>query len=343
MKFGPVAVEDALGKILGHNIAGADGRRALRKGTPLTEEDVATLRRLGRTTVYVAALAPDDVDENEAARRVTAATAGAGLRRVGPSTGRVNLLADRLGVLRVDAARLARLNSCAGLTVATLHTHTAVSPKKMVATIKILPYGVPEATVQAAEAIAAEAGPIIRVDPLPPRRVALVLSGSPTAQERIVNGFDPPLRGRLEGLNAMVTAVEFIPLEDESGEAALAACLQQQCAAGAELIVLAGETAIMDVEDIAPRAVVRAGGEITCFGAPVDPGNLLLLAYLGDVPVMGAPGCARSPKINIVDKVLPRLLVGDRLTAADVFAWGHGGLLEDVVERPYPRSKLRDS
>jgi molybdenum cofactor cytidylyltransferase len=86
--------------------------------------------------------------------------------------------------------------------------------------------------------------------------------------------------------------------------------------------------------------VERAGGGVACFGAPVDPGNLLMLAYLGPVPILGAPGCARSPKPNIVDEVLPRLLVGDRLTQLDIVALGHGGLLEDVMERPLPRNKV---
>ena len=106
------------------------------------------------------------------------------------------------------------------------------------------------------------------------------------------------------------------------------------------MLILAGETAIMDRLDIAPRAIERAGGSIECFGAPVDPGNLLLLAECDGVPVLGAPGCARSPKANIVDLVLPRLLAGDRLTRRDIAAWGHGGLLEDVPERPLPRSWL---
>jgi molybdenum cofactor cytidylyltransferase len=96
----------------------------------------------------------------------------------------------------------------------------------------------------------------------------------------------------------------------------------------------------MDRYDMAPRAVERAGGQVICFGAPVDPGNLLMLAQFDRVPIMGAPGCARSPKDNIVDLVLPRLLVGDRLSQADVVAWGHGGLMEDVPERPMPRSRL---
>jgi molybdenum cofactor cytidylyltransferase len=116
--------------------------------------------------------------------------------------------------------------------------------------------------------------------------------------------------------------------------------LVQRVAEGAELIVLAGETAIMDRYDIAPRAIECAGGEVTCFGAPVDPGNLLMLAYLGDVPILGAPGCARSPKANVIDWVLPRLMSGERLEREDLLVLGHGGLLEDTPLRPAPREKV---
>jgi molybdenum cofactor cytidylyltransferase len=104
-----------------------------------------------------------------------------------------------------------------------------------------------------------------------------------------------------------------------------------------ELLILASDTAIMDQHDIAPRAVERAGGRVVCFGAPVDPGNLLMLARYGSVPIVGAPGCARSPKRNIIDLLLPRLLAGDYLTRLDILRLGHGGLLEDVAERPQPR------
>jgi molybdenum cofactor cytidylyltransferase len=105
--------------------------------------------------------------------------------------------------------------------------------------------------------------------------------------------------------------------------------------------VLAGETAIVDRQDIAPRAIERAGGEIEVFGAPVDPGNLLLLAYVGAIPVVGAPGCARSRKTNVVDELLPRLLAGERVRRSDVAEIGAGGLLEDFPERPMPRTPVR--
>lgn len=339
MKFGPIPIDQAAGKILGHNIAGANGRRLFRKGHTITQNDLAVLHSTGRAVVYVAELEAGDVDEDTAASRIATAVSGANLYPSRAATGRVNLKADVLGVLRVAAARLRQLNSELGITLATLPTQTAVPAGKMVGTVKIIPYAVPETAVVAIEELA-QAEPLLWLDPLPQRTVAFILSGSPTAAERIQRSFDPPLRARLEALGSGLDSITFVPLEDAADEQTMAATIQQQTAAGADLIILAGETAIMDRHDIAPRAVERAGGEITCFGAPVDPGNLLMLAYLGNVPILGAPGCVRSPKRNIVDEVLPRLLVGDRLTQADIIELGHGGLLEDVPERPYPRSKL---
>jgi molybdenum cofactor cytidylyltransferase len=164
----------------------------------------------------------------------------------------------------------------------------------------------------------------------------MILSGSTSIQQRLLSDF-VPLRERIERLGSTVTRTDFVALDDESDEAALAEMLKGQLASGTRLILLAGETAIMDEHDIVPRAVERAGGRVETVGAPVDPGNLLMLAYIDDVPVVGAPGCARSRKINIVDWILPRLLVGDRLTRKDIIGLGHGGLLQDVPERGMSR------
>ncbi len=339
MKFGPIPIDDAPGKILGHNIAGPDGRRLFRKGHTVSRTDLPALHSTGRSVVYVAQLEAGDVDEDSAARRIADAVMGPHLYSSRAATGRVNLKAEALGVLRVDAARLQQLNSQLGITLATLPYHTAVPAGKMVGTVKIIPYAVPETAVATIEQLA-QLEPLLWLDPLPARRVAVILSGSPSAAERIQRSFDPPLRNRLELLGAKLEDIIFLPLDDAHDELAMAETIRQQATAGADLIILAGETAIMDPRDIAPRAVQQAGGELTCFGAPVDPGNLLMLAYLDDLPILGAPGCVRSPKRNIVDEVLPRLLVGDHLTQADIIGLGHGGLLEDVPERPYPRSKL---
>jgi molybdenum cofactor cytidylyltransferase len=337
MKFEPVPLSEAKGKILGHNIAGANGQRLLRKGKPLTDADLENLRALGRTSVYIARLAEDDVDENTAARRIAEAVRGPGLHIPGVSSGRANLLSNEAGLLRVDVERLAQLNACDGLTLATLRTHSPVHARQIVGTIKIIPYALPESTLSAVEGITAGSRQIVRVDAMPSRSAGMILSGSASIHQRLVSDF-APLRDRIEKLGSSVNRTDFVALDDEADEAALADMLKQQLASGIRLILFAGETAIMDAQDIVPRAVVRAGGYVESVGAPVDPGNLLMLAYLNDVPVVGAPGCARSKKTNIVDWILPRLLAGDRLTRRDIIELGHGGLLQDVPERGMPRA-----
>ena len=341
MKFGPVPLAEAEGKILGHNVVGADGRRRLRKGRALTRDHLEILAKLGRTRVYVAELEGGDVEENEAAARVAGAAAGTGIRLTRASTGRVNLIATALGVLRVDRDRLRRLNETEGITVASVDPHAVVRAGQAVGTVKVIPYAVPEREVAAAEAVAREASPLLRVESVPRRAVALVLTGSAPSRERVRESF-APLTERVLALGSEISGDRFVDLDRDDGEAALADAVLDLKRGGAELILLAGETAVMDRHDITPRAVERAGGRVETVGAPVDPGNLLMLAYLDGVPILGAPGCARSRKTNVVDWVLPRLLAGDRLTRGDILDLGAGGLLEDVPERPLPRSRIEE-
>jgi len=336
VKFEPVPLSEAGGKILGHNIAGEIGQRLLRKGKRLTDTDVDRLRELGRQSVYVAQLEETDIDENTAARRVAEAVSGPGLHMQGAASGRANLLAEQQGICRIDVERLIQINECDGITLATLLNHTPVHARQIVATVKIIPYAVPESAVSVAEAVGGKFKPIVRVDALPSRSVGMILSGSTSVHQKLITDF-APLRERIEKLGSSVTRTDFVALDDESDEVSLSEMLRQQVSVGIRMVLLAGETAIMDEQDIIPRAIERAGGQVESVGAPVDPGNLLMLAYLGDVPVVGAPGCARSKKINIVDWILPRLLAGDRLTRGDIIQLGHGGLLQDVRERGMPR------
>lgn len=337
MKFGPVPIAQAEGKILGHNISNPDGKRVLRKGKQLASLDLKLLDELGRTEVYVAEPLPGDIGEDVAAERLARAICGEGAQLTRSNVGRVNLLAEARSVLRVDAPRLAHINECEGITLATLRSHAVVQPRKIAATVKIIPFYLPETVVCKAEAIAAENGPLVRLYPFRQRMVALILSSSPFAKMRVLDDFVPTVRNRIEELGSELRSVDFVPLEDETGEIALARTIRERVAEGAELVILAGETAIMDRYDIAPRAVERMGGEVICYGAPVDPGNLLMLAYLDKIPILGAPGCVRSQKTNVIDWVLPPLLAGDRLTRRDIIQMGHGGLLDDIRNRPMPR------
>ncbi len=342
MRFGPVPLEEAAGQILGHNVIDAEGRRLLRKGRSLTDADLATLRSLGRRTVWTAQLDAGDVLENEAAERVTAAAAAGAVRLTGPSTGRVNVHATHLGVLRVAAERLVELNECEGITLATAADRSVVHEGRMVGTTKILPYAVPSAVLERALAIAEE--PLLEVRPLPAARAGLVVTGSAATVDRVAQGFATALGERLRNLGSELVQTHALVHDDRSTEETVEEALANAIAAmrdtEVDLLLVAGETAIQDAADQAPRALELAGGRVICFGAPVDPGNLLMLGELRGVPVVGAPGCARSPKRNIVDLVLPRLLVGETLTQRDLTLMGHGGLLEDVPERPLPRSRI---
>jgi molybdenum cofactor cytidylyltransferase len=210
MKFGPIPIDQSPGKILGHNIAGPNGRRLFRKGHTITPADLPALRRTGRSVVYVAQLEDGDVDEDSAARRIADAVMGPHLYTSRAATGRVNLKADALGVLRVDAARLHQLNSQLGITLATLPHHTAVPEGKMVGTVKIIPVccaGNGRRHHRTTRSI----WPLLWLDPLPARRVAVILSGSPSAAERVQRSFDPPLRNRLETLGSRLDSITYLP------------------------------------------------------------------------------------------------------------------------------------
>jgi molybdenum cofactor cytidylyltransferase len=347
MKFGLVPLDEAEGKILAHHIAAptqlqhGNRGRTLRKGKTLRAEDIAVLRDLGREMVFAAELEPGDVDEDTAASRVAQAVCGDHQNLSRPNVGRVNLQAQCRAILGVDAVRLAMLNGIEGITLATLLSQSVVHAGQTVATVKVIPFAVAEGSVRLAESIGSQNGPILRLQPLKRREVALILYGSPWARQRVLDAFEGSLRKRIEALDSHVNSVDYVPIEDdESGEQALMQALSQSRVAGVDLIVLAGESAIMDRQDMAPRAIERLGGQVASFGAPVDPGNLLMVAYLrpdgstrngngeGEIPVLGAPGCARNLKPNVIDWVLPRLLSGERLARADIAALGHGGLLQ---------------
>ena len=306
-----------------HNQAGPDGRKVLKKGHRLTGADLSTLQALGLEQIYVAILAAGDIHENEAARRLGRLIAGERIDTSTATTGRVNLLAASSGLFKVNRQALLTFNDRTGITLATIADNTPIRSKKMVGTIKIIPYGIPQVDLEAAEAAARREGPLVRVDPFVLRRAVLITTGSESAREKVIHSFTPALRNRLAGYNAELMAGPHVP----ENETKISQALQKALDSGAEMIIMAGETSITDLDDITPRAIRAVGGEIVHYGVPVEPGNLLLLAFHKHVPIVGAPGCARSKSYNVVDMVLPRLVAGEHLTRRDLIELGHGGLL----------------
>lgn len=319
--------EAACGHILRHNIAARDGRKALAKGRRLTQADAALLRDLGIAQVPVAVFEPGDVHEDEAARHVAEAACGMHITASAPAASRVNLFAAANGVVSVDVAGLLRLNGIEGVTVATRPTHSLVRARQRVATIKIIPFAIPQTALHAVEAIHREHGPLVALHPLRPHAVGVILVGSATARERIERGVYPAIASRVEELGSRVQHSRYVATEEH----AIAMAIEGALAGGAELLIIAGETSIMDRDDVTPRAIREAGGDIEHYGAPVEPGNLLLMAYIARgetrVPILGAPGCVRSRDVNIVDLLLPRLLAGEFVSKSAIIGLGHGGLL----------------
>jgi molybdenum cofactor cytidylyltransferase len=290
-----------------------------------------TLTRAHITAVIVADLDNTDLGENEAARRVGLAVAGPNVRVMARGVGRANLIAEAAGPLCVNVPLLNRLNNIdEGITIATLHEHTLVHPGHLLALVKIIPFAIPAARVVDAETVAHESSSVIQVRPLLPRSVSLIVSGPEGARSQLLDDFTVPVKDRIEKLGSKLDSVLYAPHE----AAAIATALVEQCRDGRDLILLAGVSAIIDRGDVVPTALLQAGGAITHFGVPVDPGSLLMLGYMGEIPVVGAPGCIKSPKTNVIDWVL------QRLTRADLVVMGHGGLLEDISERPMPRNEV---
>lgn len=321
--------EQAVGHILCHNLADAAGRKAFAKGRTLQQADLPRLEELGLRALRVAVLAPGDVHEDEAAARLAAAVAGPGVVASAPHAGRVNLRAEQVGPLAVDVAALTAINELDGLTVATLPAHSLVRPGRPLATIKVIPFAVPGADLERAEALGRAAGGVLRVPAIALRAVGVILVSSQSARLRVERGVYPAIEGRVAELGGQVAGRRSV----EPDEAAVAAALTELRGAGCELIIVAGETSVVDSDDVTPRGIGLAGGRIEHYGAPVEPGNLLLLAYLGAqgaqaLPVLGAPGCVRSRDANIVDLLLPRLMAGEQLRRRDIVMLGHGGLLQ---------------
>jgi molybdenum cofactor cytidylyltransferase len=334
MKFGPVAPDDALGATAVHSIR--QGGLVLKKGTLIGPAEVAALKAAGVKEIVVARLEPGDVTEDQAAADIAAAVAGEGARTDCAFTGRCNLFAESSGVLVVDKDGIDRLNRIdEAVTLATLPAFKSVVEGEMIATVKIIPFAVAASARDAALAEAAKAKPVIRIAPYKLRKIGIVSTLLPGLAAKVVDKTLKITAARIAPAGCTIVAERRVPHD----QAALTGAIAEVLKAGAELVIVFGASAIADRRDVIPMAIEAAGGEIEHFGMPVDPGNLMLIGALHGKPVIGAPGCARSPKENGFDWVLMRLLAGLTVSRADITGMGVGGLLMEIVTRPQPRTE----
>lgn len=334
MKFGPFSPDDALGGTAVHTIR--EGALVLKKGTVITPSHVAALKQAGIARVVVARLDPGDVSEDDAAAAIAASASGEAVRADKAFTGRCNLFADSAGVLVVDRERIDELNRIdEAVTIATLPAYKPVVEGEMIATVKIIPFAVAGDVYMQAMRTVEAAKPLVRVAPYTIRKVGIVSTLLPGLSPKVVEKTLKITEERLAPAGARIVAERRVPHD----QTALADAIKDVQRAGAELVIVFGASAIADRRDVIPAAIEAVGGKIEHFGMPVDPGNLMLIGSANGRPVLGAPGCARSPKENGFDWVLMRLLAGLPVTRADITGMGVGGLLMEIVTRPQPREE----
>jgi molybdenum cofactor synthesis domain-containing protein len=305
---------------------------AFRKGHVVCQEDICHLRRLGKNHLYVIDLAEDEIHENEAAAILAESLAGEGIVwKNEPREGKINLLAGRDGLLHVSTATLAAFNMVDEVMCATLHNHTLVRKGELVAATRAIPLIMQRAPIERASAIARESGPVLSVSTLRHARVGLVITGNEVYHGLIQDRFAPVLTEKVTNFGSEVTALDFAPDNAD----AIAAAIRTQMDRGCNLLLLTGGMSV-DPDDVTRHGIQKAGATEFHYGSAVLPGAMFLVAYLGDVVLLGVPACALHHRVTVLDLVLPRVLAGEHIGKAELAFLGHGGLCRNCTECLYP-------
>jgi molybdenum cofactor cytidylyltransferase len=333
VKFGEVHLDEAEGSFLAHALGvGAD---RIKKGTQLTPQAIARLKTFGITSAIVARLDEGDVSEDTAAQRLAGLCQNSTIRLGVASTGRVNIYAEFDGLFVVSKVAIDAVNHIdPAITIATLAQFAPVTRGQMVATVKIIPFAVPTAKLEQIEMLLQDfANPIFNVAAWRPRRVGLVTTVLSSLKDEVIEKTNRVLQARLALSGSTIASEIRVPhTANAVGEAIAKLSLTP-----IDLIIVFGASAVVDPYDVIPQGIRVCGGEVIQVGMPVDPGNLLVLGGYGSIPIIGAPGCARSPKENGFDWILDRIVAGLDITPQDIAGMGVGGLLMEIETRPRPR------
>jgi molybdenum cofactor synthesis domain-containing protein len=341
-RFVTVAVSDAVGMVLAHDITEIKKDefkgRAFKKGHIVRPEDIERLKNLGKENLYVLDIAPEDMHEDEAAYALAEALTGPGVSMEGePKEGKINLLAGRDGLLKIDVAALKAFNCVEAVMCATLHTNVVVKKGQQVAGTRAIPLVVSRATVAAAVSAAkTSAAAVVRVVPISRPRCGVVVTGSEVYHGRIQDAFAPVIKKKIEEYGGEILALHYAP--DDAGF--IEGKLRELLAAGADLLITTGGMSV-DPDDVTRFAVKNLGVTGLCYGSAVLPGAMFMVAYAAvsgcaDVPILGIPACGMYSKTTVFDLVLPRVLSGERIGRSELAEMGHGGLCMNCKECRYP-------
>ncbi len=329
-----VPVEEAVGLVLGHDVTrivpGIEKGRAFKRGHLIRREDIPRLLDLGKKHIYVWESDPDLVHEDEGSLRLARMAAGPGVVLDEPDQGKVNLAAAHDGLLKVRPDALGEINGLEGLALATLHNNRLVAGGKVVAGARVIPLMIHADVLAQAERLAG-GGPLVSVRPLSPLWVGLVTTGSEVYEGRIRDGFCGVVRQKVAPLGGRFLGQVIVP--DDAG--VIATEIRRLVVEGAQLVLVSGGMSV-DPDDVTPAGIRAAGAEVVFYGTPALPGSMLMMGYVGRVPVCGLPGCVMFNRTTVFDLVLPRIFAGERVTRADIVALGHGGLCEECAVCRFP-------
>ena len=320
-----VNVEAAIGLTLCHDItAMRDGFKgaAFRRGHIITEEDVPKLLDLGKRTVFIWEENAGELHEEDCARRLAAMAPVEGAHYTEPSEGKVLLMADTRGMLRVDTELLRAINAIGDITISTLPDHYPVEAGARLASMRIVPLVTQETQIIQAETLCQEKK-LLELKPYRPRKLGVVITGSEIYTGRIQDKFQPVIRAKMKQYPCEILGVTIC---DDSLDMIVDAA-RAHLAAGADFLIFTGGMSV-DPDDLTPTAIRQLGAEIITHGLPAQPGNMTLVAYLGDVPILGIPGAAISLPTTMFDVLLPQIFAGDRFTKQELINLGDGGLCQ---------------
>ena len=320
-----VRVEDAVGMTLCHDITAMfDGFKGplFRRGHVIAAEDIPRMLDIGKQTVFIWEPEAGEVHEEDAAARMAAAMPVPGAHYEGPSEGKMVLKAEHAGMLRVDTALLRRLNAIGDITISTLPDHYPVAPGARLASMRIVPLVTQEAQIAELERLCAGAK-VLELLPYQTRRAGIIITGSEVYHGRIKDKFEAVARAKLARYPCEIVDVAIC--DDELSM--LTGAARRMLDAGADLLIFSGGMSV-DPDDLTPSAVRALGAEVVSHGVPSQPGNMTLVAYLGDAAVLGIPGASIVMPTTIFDVVLPQVFAGLRFTKEELISLGNGGLCQ---------------
>lgn len=320
-----IAVEQAVGMTLCHDITkmvnGFKGA-AFKRGHVIREEDVEELLNIGKKTVFIWEENAGELHEEDCARRLAAMAPVEGAHYTAPSEGKVLLMADMRGMLRLNTELLQKINSIGDITISTLPDHYPVEVGARLASMRIVPLVTKEAQIIEAEKLC-ENEMLLDLRPYQHKKIGVIITGSEVYSGRIKDKFEPVVRRKMEHYPSEILGVTICDDDLDMIVNAAKTYLDQ----GADFLIFTGGMSV-DPDDLTPTAIRKLGADIVSHGVPSQPGNMTLVAYLNDVAVLGVPGAAISLPTTIFDVLLPQIFAGDKLTKADLVNLGDGGLCQ---------------